>query len=29
MGHITIVNSEIEKAIQIGKEIKELIKVTA
>ena len=29
MGHITIVNSEIEKAIKIGKEIKELIKVTA
>ena len=29
MGHITIVHSEIEKAIQIGKEIKELIKVTA
>ena len=29
MGHITIVNSEIKKAIQIGKEIKGLIKVTA
>jgi 5-(carboxyamino)imidazole ribonucleotide synthase len=29
MGHITIVNSEIEKAIKIGKKIKELIKVTA
>lgn len=29
MGHITIVNSEIEQAIKIGKEIKELVKVTA
>ncbi len=29
MGHITIVNKEIEKAIKIGKEIKELVKVTA
>ena len=29
MGHITIVNKEIEKAIEIGKKIKELIKVTA
>ena len=29
MGHITIVNKEIEEAIKIGKEIKELIKVTA
>jgi hypothetical protein len=29
MGHITIVNSEIEKAIKLGKEIKEIVKVTA
>jgi len=29
MGHITIVNKEIEEAIKIGKEIKELVKVTA
>ena len=29
MGHITIVNKEIAKAIEIGKKIKELVKVTA
>ena len=29
MGHITIVNKNIEEAIKIGKEIKELVKVTA
>ena len=29
MGHITIVNNEIEEAIKIGKKIKNLIKVTA
>ena len=29
MGHITIVNKEIEEAVKIGKEIKELIKVTS
>lgn len=29
MGHITVVNKEIEKAIKIGKQIKKLVKVTA
>jgi ribosomal protein S21 len=29
MGHITVVNNEIEEALKIGKNIKKLIKVTA
>ncbi len=29
MGHITIVNNEISKAIEIGKKIKKKIKVTS
>ena len=29
MGHITIVNKEISKAIEIGKKIKKKVKVTS
>jgi ribosomal protein S21 len=29
MGHITVVNNEIEEALKIGKNIKKIVKVTA